>query len=257
MEWRLGQMEQVAKGVDPIPSSAAFRAAARVAAGEPPEDSFAVLPDVSASTQSSSASGIALPRTLMALGQRGLVGIPAATWARPGAEIDKENLHATGPQGGTPARRPQASPLRNTGQFPNMGTTLRGALADITPRRAPSEATGASFAAPITEAREAAPAPVLRSIRSNDESSNTNLIEVLEEAVGDSTAQSVAAGPERSEADESTIELDSLQKKLFTESYDNSKVNTVEEEGEAVDGVPPLHTPLAQLTPSAASTEDR
>ena len=210
-------MEQVAKGLDSIPSSATFRAAAKVAAGEPPDDSFAVLPDVSVSTQGSSASGRALPRTLMALGQRGLVGIPATTWARPTVDADKENLHATGPQGGTPMRHPELSPIPTNVPLINVGATPRAALADITPLRAPFQAarTGqavaaAAAAAPSLDTATEAATHVDIPETSTEENGNANLDEGLGEAVGESTAHSAVTGHSGLEQ-ESTGEPDSLQ----------------------------------------------
>lgn len=93
------------------PLAAAFSAAAKVAAGEDPVDSFGVRQDSACSTGSSAAavSVPSLPRTLQALGRRGLIGIPAAAWARPvpGDEADKENVQAVEPISAASAAGPE------------------------------------------------------------------------------------------------------------------------------------------------------
>jgi hypothetical protein len=143
LEWRLAQMEQLAEGKERAsggggPLSAAFKEAAQVAAGEPPLDSFPVLPDASVSTQSSSNSGANLPRTLLALGQRGLVGIPTTAWAPPSLEdADKENITARHPPARPGADTATPATAVNPGQFTPIRSSVRSALGDITPRRHP------------------------------------------------------------------------------------------------------------------------
>lgn len=144
LEWRLAQMEQLAEGTRRIsagggPLSDAFKEAAQVAAGEPPLDSFPVLGDAqSVSTQSSSVSGTNLPRTLLALGQRGLVGIPTTAWAPASLEdAEKENINARHPPRPAIDNTPPETAAPNPGQFTPIRSSVRSALGDITPRRHP------------------------------------------------------------------------------------------------------------------------
>ncbi|KAL4538944.1 hypothetical protein Ndes2437A_g01931 [Nannochloris sp. 'desiccata'] len=144
LEWRLAQMEQLAEGKGRAsggggPLSAAFKEAAQVAAGEPPLDSFPVLPDAqSVSTQSSSVSGTNLPRTLLALGQRGLVGIPTTAWAPASLEdAEKENINARHPPRPALDTTPPGTAATNPGQFTPIRSSVRSALGDITLPRHP------------------------------------------------------------------------------------------------------------------------
>ena len=146
----------------------AFKAAAHAAAGDllHPRNStetFEVHSDKSASAESSSASGRALPRTLLALGQRGLIGIPPSAWIPSEAVLrgggttvsddnnhhhEKENLNIQPTERRrTPLRTP--SRPRNTTTTTTTNTTTnaahqvtplpgsalsRAALVDITPQ---------------------------------------------------------------------------------------------------------------------------
>jgi len=199
LEWRLAQMEQLAEGQRRVsggggPLSAAFREAAQVAAGEPPLDSFLVLGDAqSASTQSSSVSGNNLPRTLLALGQRGLVGIPTTAWAPASFEdAEKENINARHPPRPATDTTPLATAAANPGQFTPIRSSVRSALGDITPRRLPraSVAEVEDNTTPVLAgvAAAAAAAPVAPALREEEESQEVKLDEGEAPAVTDANS---------------------------------------------------------------------
>lgn len=110
LEWRLAQaqslVEAQAKSTSPAairgPLIAAFSAAARAAAGEDPDDSFAIRADSTLSIASSDPEIIApgLARTVQAMGRRDIVSVPSAAWVAEAQvdEANKENINSTEPR---------------------------------------------------------------------------------------------------------------------------------------------------------------
>jgi hypothetical protein len=167
LEWRLAQAQRLLEqqgGTRSPPSrtplAAAFAAAAAAADGVPPDDSFHVLSDGSDSARGSTTSapiaGLAL--TVQGLGQRGLLGIPAATWST--SEVcNKENSGVAAPATGAAGAQPRVplSPwhgvsLRAVGATVEQSDTsgLRPASPWSPPLPAPAEQPAAQEAATPT-----------------------------------------------------------------------------------------------------------